>query len=109
MNSKYIKTKRNRKLEAKFFGPLWMFHPVGKQAYKLELPKKWKIHNVFYISLLKQNTIGNGRVDKKVKQMEFDVDDNDNGEYKIEAIWDSAVYTRESELSYLPSLYYLIS
>ena len=40
LNSKYIKIKRNRKLEAKFFGPFWVFYPVEKQAYKLELPKK---------------------------------------------------------------------
>ena len=32
LNSKYIKTKRNRKLEAKFFGPFQVLHPVGKQA-----------------------------------------------------------------------------
>ena len=31
-NSKFIKTKQNRKLEAKFFGPFQVFHPVGKQA-----------------------------------------------------------------------------
>ena len=40
LNSKYIKSKCNRKLEAKFFGPFRVFHPVGKQVYKLELPKK---------------------------------------------------------------------
>ena len=40
LNSKYIKTKPKRKLEAKFFGPFQMLHPVGKQVYKRELPKK---------------------------------------------------------------------
>ncbi len=40
LNSKYIKIKRNKKLESKFFGPFQVFHIVGKQAYKLELPTK---------------------------------------------------------------------
>ena len=40
LNSKYIKTKRNRKLEAKFFGPFQVLHLVKKQAYKLEFSKK---------------------------------------------------------------------
>ena len=40
LNSKYLKTKQNRKLEAKFFGLFQVLHSVGKQTYKLELIKK---------------------------------------------------------------------
>ena len=50
--SKYIKTKCNQKLKAKFFGPFRLLHPIGKQAYKQKLPKKWRIHDVFHVSLL---------------------------------------------------------
>ena len=109
LNSKYIKTKRNRKLEAKFFGPFWVLHPVGKQAYKLELPRKWRIHDVFHVSLLEQNTTRKGRVDEEVRQMEFNTSDDKSREYEVEAIWDSAVYARESESCHLPDLYYLVS
>ncbi len=52
LNSKYIETKRNQKLENKFFGPFRVLHTVGKQAYKLELSTKYKIHDIFYVSLL---------------------------------------------------------
>ena len=107
LNSKYIKTKRNRKLEAKFFGPFRVLHPVGKQAYKLELPKKWRIHDVFHVSLLEQDTTRKGRVHEENVE-ELDAGD-DSGEYEVEAIRDSAVYARESESGHLPGLYYLVS
>ena len=45
------------------------------------------------------------QVDKKVTKLDFEA--GNSKEYKIEAIWDSAVYTRESE-NYLPELYYLV-
>ena len=48
-------------------------------------------------------------MDEKVRQMEFDAGDNENGEYKIEVIWDNAVYVRESKSGHLPSLYHLVS
>ena len=40
LNSKYLKPKWNHKLEAKFLSLFRVFHLVGKQVYKLELPKK---------------------------------------------------------------------
>ena len=40
LNSKSIKTKRNRKLEAKFFASFRVLHPVGKQAYQLKLANR---------------------------------------------------------------------
>lgn len=40
LNTKYIKIKQNRKLEAKFFGPFRILHLVEKQAYKLKLSKR---------------------------------------------------------------------
>ena len=52
LNSKYIKIKHNRKLETKSFGPFRGLHPIRKQAYKLELSRKKKIHNVFHVLLL---------------------------------------------------------
>ncbi len=53
LNSKYIKTKnRNCKLEVKFFESFRVLYPVGKQAYKLELLKKWRIYDIFYVLLL---------------------------------------------------------
>ena len=107
LNAKYIKTKRNRKLEAKFFGPFQVLYPVGKQAYKLELLKKWRIHDVFHVSLLEQDTTRKGRVDEN-DATELDAGNN-SGEYKKEAIWDSAVYAKKLKLGHLPGLYYLVS
>ena len=107
MNSKYIKIKRNRKLEAKFFEPFRVLYLVGKQAYKLELPKKCRIHNILHVLLLEQDTTRKGRVHEENAE-ELDAG-NDSGEYKVEAIRDSAVYARESESGHLPGLYYLVS
>ena len=60
------------------------------------------------MSLLKQDIIRKERVDEEVRQMEFDLEDNHSGKYKVEAIWDSMIYARKSELGYLLGLYYLI-
>ena len=107
LNNKYIKTKRNRKLEAKFFEPFQVLHPIGKQAYKFELPKRWRMHNIFHVSLLEQDTTWKERVDKRVKKLELEA--GNSKEYEVEAIWDSVVYASKLESGQLPGLYYLVA
>ena len=104
LNSKFIKTKWNRKLEAKFFGPFQVLYCVRKQAYKLELPKNWKIHDIFHVLLLEQDTTRKAR---EFSVPKFEPGDNDK-KYKVEAIRDSAVYAKDTD-SHLPGLYSLIA
>ena len=47
LSGKYIKTKKNLKLEHKYLDPFEILEAVGKQAYKPKLPAKWRIHPVF--------------------------------------------------------------
>ncbi len=78
------------------------------EAYKLELHTKWKIHDVFYISLLEQNTIRKRRVNEKTlpeSEKEFEVEDNKK--YKLEAIIDNVVSSKEVN-NQMPGFYYLI-
>jgi hypothetical protein len=42
-----------RKFLPRFVGPFRVTKPVGVNAYQLELPSDWKIHNVFNVSLLR--------------------------------------------------------
>ena len=69
------------------------------------MPKKWRIHDVFHVLLLVQNTTKKGRVNDM--QLEFEA--GDNKEYEVDGIWDNAVYAKESTTGQLPGLYYLVS
>ena len=52
LSSKYLKTKWNYILDVKFLGLFQILHSVDKKTYKLKLPEKWRIHDIFYILLL---------------------------------------------------------
>ena len=56
------------------------------------------------MSLLEQDTTRKKRV-KKVPELDVG---NNSKEYKVEAIWNNAVYATESE-GHLPRLYYLVA
>src|SRR6266699_1111101 len=55
LNGKHIRTRRAaKKLDAKLFGPFKVTKLVDKSgmSVELELPKRWRVHNVFHTSLL---------------------------------------------------------
>ena len=104
MNSKYIKIKQKRKLKAKFFELFWVLHLVSKRVYKIKLSKKWKIYDVFHMSLLEQDTTMKKRVETVIK-----LDKSNSKKYKVKAICDNEVYAKKSNSDYhLSSLYYLV-
>ena len=64
------------------------------------------MNDVFNESLLEQNTTQKGWVDKKITKLEFEI--NNSKEYKVEVIWDSAVYANKAK-RHLSGLYYLVA
>ena len=61
------------------------------------------------MSLLEKDNTRKKRVNKN-DVAELDTSEDKGGEYEVEAICDSTVYTRESESGHhLPRLYYLVS
>ena len=58
------------------------------------------------MSLLEHDISKKGRVDKKITELEFEA--GDSNEYKVEAIWNSAVFANKAK-SHLPGLYYLVA
>ena len=79
-----------------------MLYPIGKQAYKLEQSARWKIYNVFYVSLLEQDTTK--------KEQKFSVPESEPGnnkECKKKASRHSVVYNKKAD-GHLSELYYLV-
>ena len=55
LNGKNTRTRRAaKKLDAKLFGPFKVVRLVGQggQTVELELPQRWRVHNVFHTSLI---------------------------------------------------------
>lgn len=96
LNGKYIKTKQNQKFEAKFFKLFLVLHPVGKQTFKVNISAKLRIHDIFYISLLKQNIIKKGK-DNKLLDWKQKLDTKKDKKYKFKAIKDSTINTKVVE------------
>jgi len=89
-----IRTERpSKKLDWKRLGPYTITKRVGLQAYRLNLPPAMKIHPVFHVSLLepyKPSAIP-GRIQEPPPPVVI----NDENEWEIEEILDSAVRRRK--------------
>lgn len=69
-----------------------------------------KIHNLFYLSLLEQNSIRKGQANKfnnELPKREIEFGAGDNKEHEVQAIIDSAVYEQEKN-GQIPGFYYLV-
>ena len=114
VNDKNIRIKRNKKLEWKFFDSFKVLKTIKNQAYQVEIFKRWRIHDVFHVSLLKKIK---SKKKKKVS-LEFtyqsNIEDDEeftNEKFWIEVILNSKIYKEDqiSNKSYSESkLYYLI-
>ena len=62
LDGMHFNTKTNRKLEHKFLGPFKVIEPISKQAYRIQLPPRWRIHDDFHVSLLEKNGTKKGGV-----------------------------------------------
>jgi transposase InsO family protein len=95
-----LKTQRpSIKLDYRKFGPFEVLEKIGTLAYRLKLPKEFKIHDVFHVSLLelcKQNNLP----DRIVPPPPAVIIENQR-EFEIDEILDSKISNRK--LCYLVS------
>lgn len=82
-----------------------MLHLIDKQVYKIALSKKLKIHDVFLMSLLEQDIIKKEQLNETSQS---ELDDINNEEYKIEAIWDSEIFAKKLDSGILLGLFYIV-
>ena len=88
LNDKNIRIKRNKKLKWKFFESFEIFECIENQTYRLDLFKRWRIHNVFHVSLLKRFNVNREKNAQTSQSFESfyraeDIELNENMKVKI--------------------------
>ena len=117
VNDKNIRIKRNKKLKWKFFESFKMLNIVENQTYRIDISKRWRIHDVFHVSLFEK--VKSKRKEKVSLELNYQSNDIDiekdekltNEKFWIEVILNSKIYKKDqiSDKSYSESkLYYLV-
>jgi len=96
VNGRNIKTRRpTKKLDHKNHGPFQVQKIVSPLAARLTLPRKWKIHNVFHVSLLEPYRITEHRPPPDPSKVLREADDIEQSEeYDVEEVMSSGVRGR---------------
>ena len=63
------------------------------------------MYNILYMLFIEQKIIKKKEINKNIGRFEA----SNNKKYKVEIIWNSIVYIKELETSYLLELYYLVT
>ena len=87
LNGKNIQTRRpSRKLDHKNHGPFQVEKIVSPLAAKLTLPRKWKIHDVFHVSLVEPYRVGPRETPDPSKVVREADDIENSEEYDVEEV-----------------------
>jgi hypothetical protein len=91
LNGRNIQTRRpSRKLDHKNHGPFQIERIVSPLAVKLTLPRKWKIHDVFHVSLIEPYRAGSQRLPPNPAKVLREADDIEQSEeYDVEEVMSS--------------------
>jgi len=91
LNGRNIKTHRpSRKLDHKNHGPFQIERIISALSVPLTLPKKWEIHKVFHVSLLKPYRTSEHRAIPDPSKVLREVDDiKQSEEYDVKEVMSS--------------------
>ena len=111
LNAKNIRTKRlTKKLAPKHYGPFKILDKIGSRSLRLELDRKWKIHNVFHVSLLEPYKTSESFVRTQDRPEPEEIEGEN--EYEVETIIKSDVREIKRRVrggnQVMKTLYYLV-
>jgi len=91
LSGRNIKTRRpSKKLDHKNHGPFQIEKIISPLAVRLTLPQKWKIHNVFHVSLLKSYRTSEHRAPPDPSKVLQEADDIEQSEeYDVDEVMSS--------------------